>query len=115
MSRGMGQDAPARRWSTSFGADVRRREPVMAQQPTYTELGYTGADHWRYGMSSINTIALVAHDNCKADLIEWADYNSHHLAARQLVATGTTVEEKDGPAAPWWTTLETWTTRRTHR
>jgi hypothetical protein len=24
--------------------------------------------------STINTIALVAHDNCTADLIEWAGY-----------------------------------------
>ncbi|HUG86443.1 MAG TPA: methylglyoxal synthase [Euzebya sp.] len=41
-------------------------------------------------MSSINTIALVAHDNCKGDLIEWADYNRRHLADRRLIATGTT-------------------------
>jgi methylglyoxal synthase len=36
------------------------------------------------------TIALVAHDNCKADLVEWAGYNRHPLAEHQLIATGTT-------------------------
>jgi methylglyoxal synthase len=36
------------------------------------------------------TIALVAHDNCKADLIEWAEYNRHALAEHHLIATGTT-------------------------
>jgi len=36
------------------------------------------------------TIALVAHDNCKADLVEWAEYNRHALAGHRLVATGTT-------------------------
>jgi methylglyoxal synthase len=36
------------------------------------------------------TIALVAHDNCKADLVEWAEYNRHALAEHDLVATGTT-------------------------
>ena len=36
------------------------------------------------------TIALVAHDNCKADLVEWAEYNRHALAEHRLVATGTT-------------------------
>jgi methylglyoxal synthase len=36
------------------------------------------------------TIALVAHDHCKADLAEWAEYNRHVLEGHRLVATGTT-------------------------
>ncbi len=36
------------------------------------------------------TIGLVAHDNKKDDLIEWATFNRHLLDAHQLVATGTT-------------------------
>ncbi len=35
-------------------------------------------------------IGLVAHDNKKSDLIEWATYNRHVLAAHDLVGTGTT-------------------------
>ena len=35
-------------------------------------------------------IGLVAHDNKKRDLIEWARYNRRLLAAHDLVATGTT-------------------------
>ncbi len=35
-------------------------------------------------------IGLVAHDNKKPDLIEWAKYNQRLLAAHDLVATGTT-------------------------
>jgi methylglyoxal synthase len=35
-------------------------------------------------------IALVAHDNKKADLIEWAEYNRGTLVRHDLVATGTT-------------------------
>jgi methylglyoxal synthase len=35
-------------------------------------------------------IGLVAHDNKKQDLIEWARYNRTMLAAHDLVATGTT-------------------------
>jgi methylglyoxal synthase len=35
-------------------------------------------------------IGLVAHDNKKQDLIEWARYNRDTLAAHDLVATGTT-------------------------
>jgi methylglyoxal synthase len=35
-------------------------------------------------------IGLVAHDNKKADLIEWAVYNRRLLAGHELVATGTT-------------------------
>jgi len=35
-------------------------------------------------------IALVAHDNKKKDLIEWAEWNWHVLAGHELVCTGTT-------------------------
>jgi len=46
-------------------------------------------------------IALVAHDNKKAELIEWAVYNKNSLARHELVATGTTgkllEEELDRP------------------
>jgi methylglyoxal synthase len=35
-------------------------------------------------------IALVAHDNKKKDLIEWAIYNKQALGRHQLYATGTT-------------------------
>ena len=35
-------------------------------------------------------IALVAHDNKKKDLIEWAEWNWHVLAGHDLVCTGTT-------------------------
>jgi methylglyoxal synthase len=35
-------------------------------------------------------IALVAHDNKKRDLFEWADYNQKLLALHDLYATGTT-------------------------
>jgi len=35
-------------------------------------------------------IALIAHDNKKKDLIEWAVYNKASLAKHILVATGTT-------------------------
>jgi len=35
-------------------------------------------------------IALVAHDNCKAELIRWARTHRATLTAHELVATGTT-------------------------
>ncbi len=58
------------------------------------------------------TIALVAHDNRKRDLIEWVSWNHTILAGHKLVCTGTTgrlveealarksAEAKDGAAAP---------------
>ena len=36
------------------------------------------------------TIALIAHDNKKKDIVEWAVYNKKTLSAHKLVATGTT-------------------------
>jgi methylglyoxal synthase len=40
-------------------------------------------------LSSV-TIALVAHDNMKDDLLEWAKFNREFLASFRLIATGTT-------------------------
>ncbi|HYG04596.1 MAG TPA: methylglyoxal synthase [Chryseosolibacter sp.] len=43
------------------------------------------------------TIALIAHDHKKDELVEWAEYNKHKLAQFELFATGTTgkrIEEK---------------------
>jgi methylglyoxal synthase len=48
-------------------------------------------------LGSRKTIAMVAHDNKKADLIEWANFNKTVLARHELIATGTTgklLEEK---------------------
>lgn len=51
------------------------------------------------------TIALVAHDNRKADMVEWAVHNAEFLSHHHIVCTGTTgnlvrkaMEEKGVPA-----------------
>ncbi len=36
------------------------------------------------------TIALVAHDNRKADMVDWAVFNAEVLAQHKLICTGTT-------------------------
>jgi methylglyoxal synthase len=41
-------------------------------------------------MRRTKSIALVAHDNMKADLLEWAAFNKGSLAGHRLFATGTT-------------------------
>jgi methylglyoxal synthase len=41
-------------------------------------------------MTQTRRIALVAHDNKKQDLLEWADYNRDLLADHELYATGST-------------------------
>lgn len=50
-------------------------------------------------MGARKNIALVAHDNKKADLLEWAEYNRDQLRKHELYATGTTgrlLQEKLG-------------------
>lgn len=44
----------------------------------------------RVPMSRRKRIALIAHDNRKRDLLEWARYNRGTLAQHELFATGTT-------------------------
>ena len=39
---------------------------------------------------NVRRIALVAHDNCKQDMLEWAAYNRGTLAQHDLIATATT-------------------------
>lgn len=41
-------------------------------------------------MSPRKRIVLIAHDNCKSDLLDWARYNRGTLADHELYATGTT-------------------------
>lgn len=41
-------------------------------------------------MDKVKTVALVAHDNRKADLTEWVAYNAEKLSHHHLVCTGTT-------------------------
>lgn len=41
-------------------------------------------------ISGKKRIALVAHDNKKKDLVEWAVHNKNFLSHHELIATGTT-------------------------
>ena len=41
-------------------------------------------------MGARKRIALIAHDNCKADLLDWARFNRDTLSTHELYATGTT-------------------------
>ena len=41
-------------------------------------------------MESKKRVALVAHDNCKKDMVEWVSYNSGTLLDHKLICTGTT-------------------------
>jgi methylglyoxal synthase len=40
--------------------------------------------------SPLRRIALVAHDHCKQDMLEWAAYNRAILESHDLIATATT-------------------------
>ena len=46
--------------------------------------------HKKIAMVHDKKIALVAHDNKKRDLVEWAKFNRDLLAHHQVYATGTT-------------------------
>jgi methylglyoxal synthase len=48
--------------------------------------------HKKIQMVTDKRIALVAHDNKKRDLLEWAKYNRDLLVSHEIYATGTTGE-----------------------
>lgn len=41
-------------------------------------------------MKEVKTVALVAHDNRKNDLVEWVEWNYKTLLGHSLICTGTT-------------------------
>jgi methylglyoxal synthase len=51
---------------------------------------HTMMAHRKIVMHNDKKIALVAHDNKKRDLLEWAKYNRDLLAHHEVYATGTT-------------------------
>jgi methylglyoxal synthase len=54
------------------------------------DLGDCGMLHKTIPMAAKKNIALVAHDNKKDELLEWAKFNRKLLAAHSLYSTGTT-------------------------
>ena len=46
--------------------------------------------HLTVAMAPRKRVALIAHDNCKDELLEWARYNRGTLGVHELYATGTT-------------------------
>ena len=48
------------------------------------------------------TIALIAHDRRKADMVEWVEYNAPTLLINNLVCTGTTGELIEKTLIEFW-------------
>ena len=80
----------------SFGDATRRFEPCAAQ---IRQLSDTPVSYDR-SMELRKRIALIAHDNCKSDLVDWARYNRGTLERHELFGTGTTATllTSDAPA-----------------
>jgi methylglyoxal synthase len=67
---------------------IRRRQVFSLLQGK----GVIRMIHKKIPMEPDKRIALVAHDNKKRDLLEWAKYNLYLLAHHKIYATGTTGE-----------------------
>jgi methylglyoxal synthase len=63
---------------------------MAASRPADSRVRYPAMTAIAAEISSRKRIALVAHDNKKQDLLEWAHYNRELLAKHDLLATGTT-------------------------
>ena len=78
------------KWGHFDETSVLRRALAISR----TSRGYSDDTfaHHPAGMTApaVRRIALVAHDNMKPDLLEWAEYNRATLSAHELIGTGTT-------------------------
>src|SRR5216684_9160033 len=84
---------------TVVGFDQRSTERSLARDATETNRCHPGSMHTRSRKplpvigprdGSPRRIALVAHDNKKRDLLDWARFNRDLLADHRLFGTGTT-------------------------
>jgi hypothetical protein len=78
MARPFGSSPRSPLWKGRFATEEKGVKNYMAHQKIAMELD--------------KKIALVAHDNKKRDLVEWAKYNRDLLAHHKVYATGTTGE-----------------------
>ena len=56
-------------------------------------------NHKKIAMHSDKKIGLVAHDNKKWDLVQWAKFNRDLLARHKVFATGTTGRSSNASSA----------------
>jgi methylglyoxal synthase len=78
--------------TTQIDGEIPRTEPagdgagILLAEPLSTPAG----DVQRIEMTARKRIVLIAHDNRKQDLLDWAAFNRWTLAEHELFATGTT-------------------------
>ncbi len=51
---------------------------------------FAASEKKRISVKKVKTIALVAHDHRKRDLVEWVEWNWQELLKHKLICTGTT-------------------------
>jgi methylglyoxal synthase len=69
---------------------VRQTRRVVATRAEYGSSVTLPEDRDSAQILPRKRIALIAHDHCKADLLDWARFNRGTLAAHDLFATGST-------------------------
>ena len=74
--------ARRRRGRLARSPSIVRARPLLTPEPAMDAVPPT--------MPRRKQLALIAHDNRKADMLEWARYNRGTLARHELHATGTT-------------------------
>jgi len=80
-------------WGTTFFLklfDSSKKVYYTSIQAKTLEGGKNFMGYKKLAMGEKKKIALVAHDNKKIDLLEWAKFNKDLLAQHELYATGTT-------------------------
>jgi methylglyoxal synthase len=86
------EDATAVASSRGAAPCIGRFRPAGIVLQSYRILAVPGGDHVsrRRPKNSRKQIVLIAHDNRKADLLEWARFNRQTLSRHDLHGTGTT-------------------------
>ena len=84
---------------------------LLQQLPLITQSNFNNMYKTRK-LGPRKRIAMVAHDNKKKDLIDWAEFNKTVLARHELLATGTTGRLLEETLRPPGEEITKWTNWR---
>jgi methylglyoxal synthase len=93
MKKGQSLQTPALSRASIPDLLIKVLEHLAKIRPSRKKEARSRMERKTFPMERQKRIALLAHDNTKSDLVQWAKENKERLAHHELFATGSTGEE----------------------